>query len=97
MSRSQFFKIPILTSQGLSTFAKALACVLLATACSSTPEEIERVNPAEIMADRMFYIQAPMPQRGESQEKPKPFFFKDCSLNRDNSHYSKTAYFCDQR
>lgn len=65
------------------------------TSCASSEPGSDNAHPYSDIADG-FMTQEPRTYR-EGNHRPNEFFFKHCEQEFSRSHYSKTAYFCNER
>lgn len=76
-------------------FLLLLPPLFLGSCASKDLEAIDNSNPMGDIGEG-FMTQEPRTYR-EDKYRPNEFFFKQCEQNFGSSHYSKTAYFCNER
>ncbi len=72
-----------------------LSCLTLGSCASGDLDTMDNSNPVGDIEEG-FMTQEPRTYR-EDKYRPNEFFFKQCDQNFSESHYSKTAYFCNER
>lgn len=74
-------------------FLSVVLCFFL-FGCASSEENTEVITRPHPAAYSMDDFSPPVP-RPEREPKRLKFYFKECSVTDSKSHYSSTAYICD--
>lgn len=74
-----------------------VSLILLSAGCASEPymlpeSDSESTAPGDAFAGAGMYFRKAMPDRRDS--KPWEFYYKRCSMNGEESYFSRTAYEC---